>query len=54
MSSGCGTAGTGGGISTSISSSSATFIPAFVATAPLTVTCPDFTSPSILDLEKSG
>ena len=49
-----GTAGTGGGISTTISSSSETFIPAFSATVPLTVTKPDLMSPSIRDREKSG
>ena len=38
MSSGSGTAGTGGGISTSISSVSETFWPALPATAPFTVT----------------
>ena len=53
MSSGSGTAGTGGGMNTSSTSDSSTFAPAFVTTAPLTFTKPASMRPLMRDREKS-
>ena len=53
MSSGSGTAGTGGGMNTSSESDSSTFAPALVTTSPLTFTKPASMSPLMRDREKS-